>query len=409
MKQLFSSRSTSLAATSATRYLNPFAAGGFQTTESSASSPVSAPGTLRNLAVTLTAAPGVGISAIYTIAVNGTPSALTCTISSAGVSASDTTHNVTVSAGDVISLVRTTSGGSPATGITIVALEFEGSTTAQTTYGGNAGQGSNTTERYADPQMPNGGAGGTPAQMNSTFSQTNNAAALWAVAGTLTRMDITLSTSTGAGKSRTYTLYKNGVAQDGTLGTPDTRVTISNTSTSGSSTFSLSLSAGDTVILGDLPTGTPAIPFVGVGLAFTATTDGEFQFGASTDINTQNGTFYAVHPHNRIWDATESNAQAIGGPTTFYLSKFRIKTSAADNGRTVGLRRNGSAGGPTVTMNSGGTTFVDSTHAMSLASGDVWSVESIGTGLVHVNYAAVGTLGNPAAVTTSANQMLMGL
>lgn len=403
MKQLFSSRSASLTATTATRYLNPFAAGAFQTTEANALGVVSAPGTIRNLAIKLTAAPGVGISSIYTLNVNGSASALTVTISGAGTSASDTTHNVTVAAGDTISLVRTTSGGSPATAVTLVSIEFEGSNTAESIYGGNLGQGSNSTERYGNPQMPNA------ALMNSTFSQTNNAAALWAVAGNLTRMDISLSTAPGVGKSRTYTLYKNGTAQDGTAGTPDTRITISGTSTTGSSTFSLSLSAGDTLILGDLPTGTPAIPFVGIGIAFTATMDGQFQWGGSTDINTQNGTFYAVAPHNRIWDATETNAQALGGPTTFYLSQFRIKTSAAADGRTVGLRLNAAAGGPTVTMGSGGTTFLDGTHAMTLASGDLWSIESVGTTGIKVNYAAIGTITDPTAAVGVRNQILSGL
>lgn len=69
-------------------------------------------GTARNMACRLDVAPGAGTSNIFTLRVNAASPAngLVCTISNTAVSCSDTSHTVSLSAGDLINLQRTTSG-----------------------------------------------------------------------------------------------------------------------------------------------------------------------------------------------------------------------------------------------------------------------------------------------------------
>lgn len=72
--------------------------------ESQRNEVISCNGTLKNLHILLSAAPGVGKSYVFTLRVNGAASSLTCTITGAATTGSDTTHQVTVAAGDCVSL-----------------------------------------------------------------------------------------------------------------------------------------------------------------------------------------------------------------------------------------------------------------------------------------------------------------
>lgn len=394
MKQLFSSHSLAVTGTG-TGYLNPLSLCQNETTELRAQCPVSAPGTFRNLIVKLTAAPGGAVSIVYTVMLNNVDTTLTVTITGAATTASDTTHSFTVAAGDRIVLKRVISGGTPASADMIVALEFEGSNAKESLYGGACNFCGGSVVQYTNPVSP------TPGGWQTGVSQTDQSAALWAVAGTLTRMDLRLETAVGASpKSREFALILNGVVQDGSGGTADTRVTISGAAaTTGSATFSLTLAAGDVLTLQDTPTSTPASSYVGVGLAFTATTDGEANFGGSTSNSSGTGTFYNVNPNGgRAWNATEANVDGIAGVTTFNVGHLRIKTSAADNGHTANLRKNAANAGPSAVLGGGGTTAVDNVNTASLASGDTWGVQSTGgAGSVRINYAMV--LGDSTVVT----------
>src|SRR5262245_15269962 len=79
----------------------------------------------------------------------------------------------------------------------------------------------------------------------------------------------------------------NGVAQDGSGGTPDTSITLAGSGsgagiTIGVSTFTLTLAPGDLVSLRVVTgTGTPAGTTWGIGVAFTAAVAGEFAICSS--------------------------------------------------------------------------------------------------------------------------------
>ncbi|GAI13273.1 unnamed protein product, partial [marine sediment metagenome] len=64
---------------------------------------VSTSGKLKNLRIKLNDVPGTG-TYVFTVRLNGAPTTLTCEVAADGTLASDTTHEVTVSAGDRICL-----------------------------------------------------------------------------------------------------------------------------------------------------------------------------------------------------------------------------------------------------------------------------------------------------------------
>ncbi len=90
----------------------PFGAFTQSSTESNVSVPSSVSGTLGTLEVKLGAAPGSGASYTMTVMQNGTPGAVTCTVSGAtATTCTDLVDTVSIVAGDTVSLRVVPSGG----------------------------------------------------------------------------------------------------------------------------------------------------------------------------------------------------------------------------------------------------------------------------------------------------------
>jgi hypothetical protein len=83
-------------------------------TESSVEGIVPVAGTISNLRVQVTSSPGGTTSRTFTLLRNGSPTALSCTIGSAPITCSDTTDQVSLSAGQRIDLEQTEAGGATA-------------------------------------------------------------------------------------------------------------------------------------------------------------------------------------------------------------------------------------------------------------------------------------------------------
>jgi hypothetical protein len=95
----------------------PFGGSQLDTTEAGVSVLMPTSGTIDKLYVRISVAPGTGNSFTYTLMKNGVATGLTCTISDANTTASDTTaaHAVTVGQADTISVRQTQSGTVPDT------------------------------------------------------------------------------------------------------------------------------------------------------------------------------------------------------------------------------------------------------------------------------------------------------
>jgi hypothetical protein len=375
MIQCFSKKTAATTGTG-TRFTHPFS--GTQAwgiTQDTHRMFVSAPGTFRNLRVSVASALAAGSSRTFALYHNGSVTALSVTITDGTGTAivNNTSDEVTVAAGDTIAFGSTLTGTN-ANVIVNIALEFEGTNTAQSIYGGpHATTGTPTVFHNLHA-------------LESTESPSlaiDDGQTVWPAAGTFTRFDIRLRSAPTSTHSRTFTIYKNGTAQNGGGGTPDTRVTITGAATTGTASFSLTASPGDLFAIECSSSGTPAGTEWTHGLAFTATTDGQFAICASgaASFSAIVANFASQSPLH--WNNTESNVSLMGTITTFNLSGFRLATAAADNGRTFQFSVNGVNTGPSGTLAGGATTLAGTGSPAAVTSADLWSFET--------NPGAVGT------------------
>lgn len=180
------------ATTSATGYHSVGVPGFGDATDAIAAQICAVAGTIDNLYITETVAPGSGKSRVYTLYKNGSPTSLTCTIADAAKTASDTNaaHAVTVAAGDLLSLESVPSG-TPAAATALGSMRLTPTTLGESPICACGGAYSTTATRYSEPNTSMG--------TGSTSRVTVQAP----VAFTLKKHYVALSTAPGASKSRT--------------------------------------------------------------------------------------------------------------------------------------------------------------------------------------------------------------
>ena len=219
-------------------------------------------GTFRNLVVFLSDPPGTGATRTFALEVNGVASALTVTISgAASVGGRDVANDIAITAGDRVRLIYS-STGSPTTCQVAYTLEFEAATAYDSGYTCRIGT---TTSGYVSPFT---------GQMESAIDDVNT---YMPCAGVIAAAyGISTFASVGVGEHLKVYLYKNGVKQDGTGGTVDTLLDITNVAvnTAVSASFSLSVARGDRVAWGLEESGGYPSTWTGLGLRFTSTAEG---------------------------------------------------------------------------------------------------------------------------------------
>lgn len=324
-------------------------------------------GTFRNLAVTLATAPGVGTTRTFTLMLNGVATALACVISGTATQAQNTSNSVSVTAGQRV-LLQATNTGVPVTTQMRYVVEFDNASNYVSAYGANFGT---VTSGFGDP-----------------FTGSINATALdcervMPCAGFFTQMygTQTFSAMTAPNGLDVF-IYKNGVKQDGTGGTVNTKLSITGIAADGvvNNAFVLSVVRGDTIYLGFAATGA----YIGsgwcpVGVRFESVDPYEsiVAMGPSGDPSASSAE-YAIMSYNRstgIWLGSNTiDTQLYGGITTMYLRNLTVRT--VDPGgsaqRKFELMRNGTvtAASPTVTVVGGQTTGQNSIE-MTILQNDV--------------------------------------
>ena len=345
--------------------------------------PIPAAGTIKNLRVRSKSTIPSGGTSTTTVWINGSSSALSVALNNSTQEGTDT-DTVSVSAGDTLEFrcVTNTSAGAHTLE---VSIDFE-PTDADVScvfYGGlgdSIGSSGATTGLFYS-----GGAGG----WNGHSGDGDRAA----VPGTITNHYVRGSAAPGNGNSRTFTIYKNGPAQDGTGGTPDTRITLSGAGsgsgvTFGSTSFSLSVSEHDELRVVHTTTGTPSTTqTVAGGCRFASSTAGAYNVGAFVEgAPSASATEYAW-PFGRqydgvAWSSTEDPKEFKLGPTTLVLGKMRVDIDVAPgtgDSWTFTLRKNNAATGLTVTISDSSTTATV-TSTVTLSDGDNFCFESDPTG-----------------------------
>lgn len=232
-----------------------------------------ASGTLSSLLAVRTSAagtptgPGVGKTETWTIYVNGSPTSLTTSVSGTSTENTDSTNSATVSAGDIVTLVRTFSGAAPSAATSCVSMLFTGVVPLASMHGGNVSISSST--GYVAPfSMYSGSVDSTRLSYRGT--------SIVGCYGDVKRLYVRLSAAPGVGKSYTFDLLVNGAA------VAAASVTISDLATTGSSSFTAAVvpvvvtagvpvSAADQLSIRITSSGSPSGVRANLGLQFLAT------------------------------------------------------------------------------------------------------------------------------------------
>lgn len=237
--------------------------GNWQATESLVEGAVAQSGTFGGLRAVVETVPGGTASWTVTLDVNGTPSALTCTITSAATTCQDATHghNVSVVAGDRVA-IRSEPTNTPAAASLRVSVLY------QTVV--------NQTLWPISVLGTLASANGFLAPLSGANGNTDSAATRLVVpiAGTVENLTTVCANAVGAGATRVFTVNLNGVGQTLTCTQSAGQTLCSDTG------HPVSVVAGDQVNLAYTFTGTPGSSACALGLAFSPTTTGLYVLGA---------------------------------------------------------------------------------------------------------------------------------
>lgn len=292
-KQFLLSGTADDPATGATEYSSLLGDGDniWQETEANRESVIPIAGKLSNFQAGVRIAPNAGKSWTFTIRKNNEDTDLSVVISNTSVISPLDTDEVAVAAGDKVAIKAVPSGTPTAAKAVYWTCQFTPDTDGETILLSNSG-GINLGGYYTL-------IGAKPATGYEIRAQT-----LFPTAGTLKKFYVELTTAPGAGKSRTFTIRKNGEATS-------LVVTISNSATTGSDTdpaHNITIGAGDKVTIEDTSMGTPSYSKGKFGIGFLPDVQGEYIASATTeDYSPAVSTEYQ---HLNCGDSTLSDTEA---------------------------------------------------------------------------------------------------
>jgi hypothetical protein len=292
---------------------------------------------------------------------------LAVTLSGATTSAVST-EIVTVQPGDVLSM-RHNSTGTPDSGGCSVTLEFNGASSGQS---GHAWTSSlNASTNFAP--LLGSGTGWTTVTALYIYS-------LAACDGTLTEYRIDLTGAPGAGLSRTFVVVKNEVVQDGSGGTVDTQVTISDTDTTATASFSLSVTAGDYLRIRATSSGAPTDVTCAAAVRFVASADHISNLSSWTNglISLNPSYNFGACGQSSTWISTESSRLTRGPASTVQLSHLHVRASATITAATFTARKNQNDTAAAVTL-SGAIAGADTSNSFTISSADTFGIEGAGS------------------------------
>jgi len=202
----------------------------------------------------------------------------------------------------------------------------------------------------------------------------------WAVTGTLRYVRFDILNPPGVGKSRTFTLRKNGV---------DTAmaVTIADTDTEGIWEGSLAITAGDLLVLRTTPSNSPAVPNVKVTYEFDSTTQRESHYAYQAPVTSVDfywGAFGAGQTASTTGTGSQIAAIApiSGNIVATYMNVGANALQSSTLRSTIyvnGVAQDGSGGTPNtvldVTAGAGSTNSGSTTFTLPVSIGDLIHVE----------------------------------
>ena len=297
---------------------------------------------------------GSGQSRAFTLRKAGSDTALTCTVNTGSTLAADTTHTVSVAAGDLVSLKQVASATAAASSPISWVARFTAANTNEfpLLWGASTGAGAGTT-RYSPIQ------GDAAVQTTEAFAQS-----VIPTPGTLSNLYVALDANQ-ATSGQTVTLFLNGVA------TGLTCTVSSGAATANDTTHNVAVVAGDLVSLEWNNAGSNA-PRPRSGIKFAPTTDGESLVTAPA-IGTQNAfvTSYQSIGAGSGVSVTEGPVQSLALVSD--IKKLYTVVSGLGSGDvfTTTVRRNTADSTVTCAITGTATTGSDTTHTTTAADDDV--------------------------------------
>lgn len=362
-------------------FTSPFNSDNYQGTGSGGyaltAAPVSVAGTFKHLRLHMQTTPPEGFTLRYRLWVNGSPTSLTAIVVAGQTDAIDITNSVHVDVGDAVAMQCIETGNlgiGQDLGRVSHSLEFWSDVATECYYGVASG-------------LTTGDGGATGVFSGQSDWDTNGTLA-WNVVdtpGTITRMDVRLHVAPGIGSSKELAIYKNGVKQDGSGGTVDTRVTVANSSTTGSATFSLAVVPDDYLWTQVDHIGSPASSRVGLGFKFISENDYDFPIAGHEAPWGSTSTAFSAPMQTRetISSTTEADMYVPGPTTPMTITGIRVRLNIAPGtakSRTLTVRRNSEspAGTPSVTLSDADVTG-NAAGVLALTGSDFWNIEEIRT------------------------------
>lgn len=347
---------------------------------------VSTDGNITNLAVKLDKAPGSGKSYTFALMKNGAATSLSVSISGSGTQGIDSTHRVSVIAGDYLYL-RCTPSGTPASGTHATWSSVFASDYAKESLILGTVIGMNDGAYYAS--IAQGYASSTVYNPNDETEV--HTYQVIPTNGAIKNLYVKLNEDAGTDPDAyKFTLRLNG-------GNTTLTCTITADDTTGSDTaHTVDVIAGDLVDIMIEAINTPSTAgiYAAIGMTFEADTDGEsIILGQSSDLPTMGATEYnylaTTHYINYWWISESSERQML--QSGFGLKNFYTWMSGTSaGGYTLKILVNGYDSGIIIIIPTGQQTGSDTTHSRIVSSYDVASISVHGTGTArHLHWGIV--------------------
>lgn len=328
-------------------------------TESLREQLVSSGGNLKNLRIKLNDVPGTG-TYIFTLRLNGAPTALTCTVAADGTLASDTTHEVAVTGGDRICLECAPDSPDSAR-FARWSIMFEGTTAKESLIPGRADNNLDMVTTDYSHIM---------GDFDRAWGLEVNVKQVCPTAGKIKNLYVRLSEDPGtAPDAYRFTLEVNGAPSD-------LVVTITADDTTGSNTVDeVVVAGGDILTLKAEAIETPSVePYTMWGMTFVADIDGEsLILGVSKDdFHSSNKNYYGLETVSvGGWTGTEVEAYQLAQACTFKKLYIALERSTGDTRRIdFRSRVNGADGNLMATIISPDTTGNDTANTDVISNDD---------------------------------------
>lgn len=368
-----------------------------------ANQPMPDSGTLSNLYVRVTNAPGAGASYIFTVYKNSVATGLTVTIADAAtVATPDTSNTVSYSAGDVICLETVPSAGTAPAAAGLLAWAVDNDSSGQALLAGSTTTNGNAADSWLALQ---GSVRATAITSMETIVPTD---------GVIDNLYFHVSGTLGTDNTYTATLIKNGSDTALTATVTASEIIMSNTADD------VSVAAGDLVFWRITPASTPTARACHPSVRFTPTIDGESiqTYASSSNASSaSNEVFIGIGGGAMVTQATDSNRLAYQYGVYDAKKLHAAVDTAPDTGAgtqtwTIKIRSNGTSSSVSTTISESATTATPDTSntVTSTTLGNLgFSWQGSGTPTLSPSRASFVTYRAPAVAGDTPQRMLTGV